>query len=811
MSNKKPLTNSNGLIREFASGDYIDVKYGGTGKTSLPKDSIIIGNTDKVKTIKFNFDATNPPSASDDVTAQYEVGSKWYDIVNHVEYTCLDNTENNAIWKSFNSSITVDYAEFNQDANHQTTTGQIAWNDTDKTFDLGLADGSVLQAGQEMMIYVHNETGSTIPNGRVVYITSPPTPDDTLHIAMASCDSDTAYSTIAVTTNEIPDGSMGYCTLVGRVRELNTSSFSDGDKLYLSTNGTITNVEVAFPNHSVEIGYCIKSDPTSGVIFVHVEKQFAVEDLYNVIISNPSQGDSFIYENNKWINRNFGAITKESTGFKNPESIVITYDPTTRRITLTGSDISAYWRSNSIPELTGTIWTSEPHNIGVTQNQYLYYDLNGFHWSTSFPSFDIVSIATVAFSTSGVYTGTIRECHGTMQWQVHRELHQIIGCYASTGGDLSSYILNSTTPINRRLDVGSTTLNDEDLQTVNDALTSKLYNIIYLSGSNTRNYTDDYSDIIPVNGSRPYINIYSGGTWTQKLIDNNNYACIFVVAIPRASDALSQKRRYSFIQPQIEFTTLDAAKSYTTNSINYGNETNIAQEFTFIGKIIIRYTGGDWSLTSVEKLTGSKISQTIEQGNLLTIVYHDSTLTGDGTIASPLSVVQSLTSSQYYRIHSAMMGSATGSLGFFSIQPQNINPFENALTTSGDIFNNGKLNPIMIPFNWKLTELHIAVGHCAVAQSTAAPTVTMRIEFFSHTGISRTSIGFVDVPLNGINCGIYNNLGNNNYQTSNVVNIINIIGNANDLIGWQFTNRGVSNDQINAVAQVTIEAKFEEI
>ena len=131
MSNKKPLTNSNGLIREFASGDYIDVKYGGTGKTSLPKDSIIIGNTDKVKTIKFNFDATNPPSASDDVTAQYEVGSKWYDIVNHVEYTCLDNTENNAIWKSFNSSITVDYAEFNQDANHQTTTGQIAWNDTD--------------------------------------------------------------------------------------------------------------------------------------------------------------------------------------------------------------------------------------------------------------------------------------------------------------------------------------------------------------------------------------------------------------------------------------------------------------------------------------------------------------------------------------------------------------------------------------------------------------------------------------------------------------------------------------------------------
>lgn len=499
MPNKKPLTNANGLIKEFSNGDSISVKFGGTGKSSLPKDNIIVGNTnDEVRTIKFNFDATNAPLLTDDVNSGYSVGSKWYDITNNIEYTCLDNTLNNAIWKSFNPSSTIDYVEFKQDANHQTTTGQISWNDTDKTFDLGLAGNSILQAGQEMMIYVHNETGSTIPNGRVVFITSPPTTDDMLHVAIASCDNDTAYSTIAVTTNEIPDGNMGYCTLVGRVRDLDTSSFSDGDKLFLSINGTITNTEVSFPNHSVEIGYCIKSDSTSGVIFVHIEKQFAIEDLYNVIISNPSQGDSFIYENNKWINKK-------------------------------------------------------------------------------------------------------------------------------------------------------------------------------------------------------------------------------------------------------------------------------------------------------------------------SVVYHDTTLTGDGTLASPLSVVQSSTTSQYYRIHSAMMGSATGSLGFFSIHPQNINPFDNALTTAGDIFNNGKLNPIMMPFNWKLAELHVAVGRCAVAQSTTASTVTMRIEFFSHTGISRTSIGVVDVPLNGTNCGIYNNLGSNNFQTISVTNIINITGNANDMIGWQFTNRGASNDQINAVAQVTIESKFEQV
>ena len=108
MANKKPLTNTNGIIREFSTGDSISVKFGGTGKSVLPKDNIIVGNTtDEVRTIKFNFDATVPPSPTDDINSNYVVGSKWYDIANHIEYTCLDNTENNAIWKSFNPSITV--------------------------------------------------------------------------------------------------------------------------------------------------------------------------------------------------------------------------------------------------------------------------------------------------------------------------------------------------------------------------------------------------------------------------------------------------------------------------------------------------------------------------------------------------------------------------------------------------------------------------------------------------------------------------------------------------------------------------------
>jgi len=98
---KKPLSNINGLIREFGSDDTIPVKYGGTGKTDLPKDSIIVGNNpDEVRTIKYNFEGTVAPSASDDINAEYVIGSKWYDLTNDTEYTCLDNTANNAVWKA---------------------------------------------------------------------------------------------------------------------------------------------------------------------------------------------------------------------------------------------------------------------------------------------------------------------------------------------------------------------------------------------------------------------------------------------------------------------------------------------------------------------------------------------------------------------------------------------------------------------------------------------------------------------------------------------------------------------------------------
>ena len=49
--------------------------------------------------LKCNFSASAAPSASDDITAGYRVGSRWIDTTAGQEHVCVDSTANAAVWK----------------------------------------------------------------------------------------------------------------------------------------------------------------------------------------------------------------------------------------------------------------------------------------------------------------------------------------------------------------------------------------------------------------------------------------------------------------------------------------------------------------------------------------------------------------------------------------------------------------------------------------------------------------------------------------------------------------------------------------
>jgi hypothetical protein len=329
-------------------------------------------------------------------------------------------------------------------------------------------------------------------------------------------------------------------------------------------------------------------------------------------------------------------ITKEPTGFTTPESVVMNYDETTRKITLTGT-FEAYWRGEKITELV-TGWASTAHPENPVLPEFLYYNGTNFVWSTNSWMFDYLQIAIVVFSPSGTFLFAQRECHGFMEHDCHAEFHYVVGTLKESGGTLSGYTLNSNTATNRRPQISETVVRDEDVPTTLPALTTNAYSILSLTGTGVASIATSQSEMVLLTDDQPYYNLFSGGTWSQATVSVGNYMTMWLVAIPVTSDTNSQKLRYLWIQGQSQ-GSLSAQQGLSPNNLNLGNFTNLTPEFVFISKVIVRYIGGNWSLIEVNNISGTRFSQVSSPaGNYLSTVSHDATLTGSGTVIDPLAV-----------------------------------------------------------------------------------------------------------------------------------------------------------------------------
>jgi hypothetical protein len=183
----------------------------------------------------------------------------------------------------------------------------IAWNDGEGTLEVGLKGGNVkLPVGQEEVSLCYNGTGSTLTKGTVVYISGAQGQRPSISKASASSET-TSSKTFGVVSENITNGAEGFVTTFGAVSNVDTSSFTEGSALWLSTTaGLITQTKPTPPNHSVFIGYCLKSNASSGKIFVKVQNGYELEELHNVLITSPTTGQSIKYDSatGLWTNQN---------------------------------------------------------------------------------------------------------------------------------------------------------------------------------------------------------------------------------------------------------------------------------------------------------------------------------------------------------------------------------------------------------------------------------------------------------------------------------------------------------------------------
>jgi hypothetical protein len=163
---------------------------------------------------------------------------------------------------------------------------------------------------------IRNNTGATLTKGTIVYISGATGNKPTVTKAIATGDS-TSAQTFGFVQNDILNNAEGFVVVIGDLIGLDTSAFTEGDQLYLSSTvaGAFTDVKQYAPNHLVYVGIVTRSHPTLGQIEVNIQNGYEMDELHNVSAQNPSNGDilQFVTSTGLWT-KVAGSTTNISEG-----------------------------------------------------------------------------------------------------------------------------------------------------------------------------------------------------------------------------------------------------------------------------------------------------------------------------------------------------------------------------------------------------------------------------------------------------------------------------------------------------------------
>lgn len=155
--------------------------------------------------------------------------------------------------------------------------GELTWNDAESTVDIGL-NGATLQVGQEQLIRVRNNTGSTIVNGKAIMATGTIGNSGRITIANANLTNANAKYILGVCTEDVAAGADGFVTAFGKVRGIQTNggqygeTWIDGDVIYVkdSGNGALTKVVPLDTQVKLPIAIVVNAHATNGTLFIRV-------------------------------------------------------------------------------------------------------------------------------------------------------------------------------------------------------------------------------------------------------------------------------------------------------------------------------------------------------------------------------------------------------------------------------------------------------------------------------------------------------------------------------------------------------------
>jgi hypothetical protein len=189
---------------------------------------------------------------------------------------------------------------------------EIAWNPVDGTFNMGLLNDVVLQAGQEMHFY--GKATEAISNGDAVMFAGA----EGDHVLMAKATQAVINANpeyfIGVATQNFTTNQYGYVTSFGSVRDLDTTIYriapdsSEGNILYFDSAGTtpgaLTITEPVAPNAKIRVAAVTRDNANVGVILVRPMVEPKLDQLQDMSIVSKTDGDVLVWNdiNKYWFN-----------------------------------------------------------------------------------------------------------------------------------------------------------------------------------------------------------------------------------------------------------------------------------------------------------------------------------------------------------------------------------------------------------------------------------------------------------------------------------------------------------------------------
>jgi hypothetical protein len=453
--------------------------------------------------------------------------------------------------------------------------GRVFYDNTTDTLNFYNAETEVaLNIGEENWVKVRNETGSTITNGQIVYLSGSSSGFPLIVKAIAT--SESSSMVIGVVTHDIENNSNGYVTTFGLVRSLNTAAFSGGDIIYLSDTvaGSITTTKPdSKTEFVVRIGVVGAIDAANGTFHVNICCGGSLSDI-----------NSYTFNDN---------------GFDDPKNEVTTsFVNGTRTLTIAPQVTSfIYWSEGVAYKKSSSEDIIIPDTEG---SHYIYYDGDTLSQSTSWSLDFITKYALVeiiywdAANNKQIYFGD-EFYHGTkMGSMAHGYLHDTVGFALESGAGLTDILEDESGDLDSHAEFGveATKAYDEDAEFHHSARTSTAnIAVYYKSNTEASPYwrTDETASfgVLTTGTGRAAYNFLTGGNWTQAEVSNNDFVLAHVFTFNDST------RKYGIIQGENSYLTRSAARDGANTEINdITLDGLIGPEIKFIGTVIYQTNDG---------------------------------------------------------------------------------------------------------------------------------------------------------------------------------------------------------------------------